>query len=187
MAGARERDDAHAAALAAALSVRAEVLANAARDTAAAIDRDRADAAARHDPSPLAEQLVNAVQGRLEEIVSDTRDLAATLDRFRRLAGPAASPPAPADPPTAAPDPRYAKPLRGEEVDDRPGGVRISDGVRLLATQMWVAGASATEIAARLQDDFGVTEADAAVGELFGGGARPEAQGEGVNADERPR
>lgn len=45
---------------------------------------------------------------------------------------------------------------------------RISEGVRLLATQMSVAGSSVTEIARRLHDEFGVENSDLLVRELFG-------------------
>lgn len=46
--------------------------------------------------------------------------------------------------------------------------VHISEGVRLLATQMSVAGASSDDIARRLHDDFGVEDADRLIAHLFG-------------------
>lgn len=49
-----------------------------------------------------------------------------------------------------------------------PEPAAVSEGVRLLATQMSVAGASTAEIARRLEEDFGVEDADAIVVELFG-------------------
>jgi hypothetical protein len=48
------------------------------------------------------------------------------------------------------------------------GNVRVSEGIRLLATQMSVAGATNEEIVKRLRDDFGVEDADRVVAHLFG-------------------
>ncbi len=56
-----------------------------------------------------------------------------------------------------------------EPATDEP--VQISEGVRLLATQMSVAGASSGDIARRLHDDFGVEDADRLIAHLFGGRA----------------
>lgn len=52
--------------------------------------------------------------------------------------------------------------------DDEP--VHVSEGVRLLATQMSVAGASTADIAKRLHNDFGVQDADRLIAHLFGPG-----------------
>lgn len=46
--------------------------------------------------------------------------------------------------------------------------VQVSEGVRLLATQMSVAGASSEDIARRLHNDFGVENADQLIAQLFG-------------------
>ena len=56
-------------------------------------------------------------------------------------------------------------PAPGEEAEP----VHVSEGVRLLATQMSVAGASGDEIARRLRGDFGVQDAERLIAELFGG------------------
>lgn len=59
------------------------------------------------------------------------------------------------------------------EVGSDPGEpVHISEGVRLLATQMSVAGASSADIARRLNNDFGVEDADRLVAQLFGPGSQ---------------
>lgn len=51
--------------------------------------------------------------------------------------------------------------------------VHVSEGVRLLATQMSVAGASGADIARRLRDDFGLEDADRLIAHLFGPAAEP--------------
>jgi len=62
----------------------------------------------------------------------------------------------------AAPGPEPAEAPPSEEP------VHVSEGVRLLATQMSVAGASGDDIARRLHDDFGVENADRLIAQLFG-------------------
>ena len=56
-----------------------------------------------------------------------------------------------------------------EPASDEP--VQVSEGVRLLATQMSVAGASSADIAKRLHNDFGVQDADRLIAQLFGSGS----------------
>jgi hypothetical protein len=165
--------DNHAATLAAALSSRVGVLSDAARDTMIAIERDRSALEGRYGSSVMADELIDAVRGRLDGVAADCRDLAAILDRFRSLAGPTAvSEPLTAFP--TPPEPLPTAPIGGPlppvpAGTGRPAGEpHLSDGVRLLATQMSVAGASPDEIAMRLREDFGVPEADRLVRELFG-------------------
>jgi hypothetical protein len=63
-----------------------------------------------------------------------------------------------------------------EEVPSEPAEpAQISEGIRLLATQMSVAGASNREIARKLHDDFGVENADALIAQLFGPAVPPPA------------
>ena len=154
----------HAATLAAALSNRIEVLATAARDTLSAIEQDRSVLGDRYGSSAMADELVDAVRGRIDGVAGDCRDLSAILDRFKSLAGP----PQGVEPDFALPDPLPISPVgRGISVDPADGAY-LSDGVRLLATQMSVSGARPEEIATRLREDFGVTESDRLVRELFG-------------------
>ena len=168
------RTDNHAANLAAALSSRIGVLADAARDTMTAIERDRTALEGRYGSSVMADELIGAVRGRVEGVAGDCRDLAAILDRFKSLAGPTDV----SEPPAAfpnIPEPLPVAPIGGGlppvpagPAGDPADGPHLSDGVRLLATQMSVAGASTEEISLRLREDFGVQDADRLVRELFG-------------------
>jgi hypothetical protein len=173
MADSPGRTDNHAATLAAALSSRVGVLADAARDTMTAIERDRSALEGRYGSSVMADELIDAVRGRLDGVAADCRDLAAILDRFKSLAGPTEVTEPPVAFPTP-PEPLPAVPIGGPlpPVPAGPApeheGSQLSDGVRLLATQMSVAGASPDEIALRLREDFGVPDAERLVRELFG-------------------
>lgn len=69
----------------------------------------------------------------------------------------------PTDEPTEAPQPQAQ-----EAPVEPPEPPKVSEGVRLLATQMSVAGSSVAEIARRLRDEFGVENSDLLVRELFG-------------------
>ena len=173
MAESTGRTDNHAATLAAALSARIGVLADAARDTMIAIERDRSALEGRYGSSVMADELISAVRGRIEGVAGDCNDLAVILDRFKSLAGPSevteevtGSHAIPAPPPPRPITGLPAVPTGPELAGD--SGRVISDGVRLLATQMSVAGANPDEIALRLREDFGVADADALVDELFG-------------------
>lgn len=201
------RSDAHAATLAAALFARARLLADVATETSERIERDRTEIAGAHQGSPLADQLIDAVRARLEGIVGDTRDLAATLERFRELAGPVDLPEPPAElaeplPELPEPLPELAEPLvhgaspsegrlsiakapLGDETGAGSGGAPVSEGVRLLATQMSVAGSSVEQIEARLREDFGVEDAHAVVAELFGYPGDEQEDSLGMDPDER--
>jgi len=174
MAEPTSRTDNHAATLAAALSARVAVLADAARDTMTAIERDRSALEGRYGSSIMADELIGAVRGRIEGVAGDCKDLAAILDRFKTLAGPtevtepletATGMPLPAPLPVAPIG--GLPPVPAGPAPDASGGPHLSDGVRLLATQMSVAGASPEEIATRLHEDFGVADADRLVRELF--------------------
>jgi hypothetical protein len=66
-----------------------------------------------------------------------------------------------AEPPPPVPDPLPADPETGH----LPG---TSEGVRLIATQMAIAGSSRPEIERRLRIQFGVRDADHALDEIFG-------------------
>lgn len=193
MAEPSERIDPHAATLVAALSARAQRLAAAAREASEGIERERAEIAAAYEHSALADQLIDAVRGRVEGIRGDTRGLAGTLERFGQLV----SPPVPrstttAGPAIAEPAPEGEAPFREEDAERssgrgdgaeprldepqnrlevgreaEPQAPEIPEGLRLLATQMSVAGSSAGEIAVRLRDEFGVERAAAIVAEIF--------------------
>ncbi|MCB0865682.1 MAG: hypothetical protein KDB58_08220 [Solirubrobacterales bacterium] len=73
-------------------------------------------------------------------------------------------------PPTAEPE-SDVNPEGAPPESDEP--VHVSEGVRLLATQMSVAGASSSDIAKRLSEDFGVENADRLIAQLFGPGPSP--------------
>lgn len=175
MAESTGRTDNHAATLAAALSARIGVLADAARDTMIAIERDRSALEGRYGSSVMADELISAVRGRIEGVAGDCNDLAVILDRFKSLAGPSevtGDIGGGAVPPTPRPITGLPAVPTGPELAGDSGRV-ISDGVRLLATQMSVAGANPDEIAVRLREDFGVADAGALVDDLFGIPAQP--------------
>jgi hypothetical protein len=78
----------------------------------------------------------------------------------------AESPPQPASkPPPAPPPPRPIKPSAPPS-----SGVAASDGARLLAAQMAVAGSSREEIANRLRDEFGIQDAGPILDGILGSG-----------------
>ncbi|MFN8113689.1 MAG: hypothetical protein U0R51_10890 [Solirubrobacterales bacterium] len=158
-------------------------LAASARETAASIE---AEGASRRDASQLGDELIDAVTQRIERIADDCDDLERILDGFRSLAVPGGD--AESDSPIEAGGDELDEPFPGDvsdpaDLDDeddeaefgppaavgpRPDPPRISEGVRLLATQMSVAGSSVGEIAQRLRDEFGVKDSEEQVRELFG-------------------
>lgn len=75
------------------------------------------------------------------------------------------TPPTPDQRPTTVSYPGTAAPEQSEE---SALGRPPSEGIRLLATQMAVAGESREDIEHRLRSDFGVADADLVVRELFG-------------------
>jgi len=157
--------DTHAATLAAILSARVAALVDAAVEATESIAPQAAELERRHGGSPLAEELSGAVRSRLEGVVGDCRDIVATLEQFQSLAGPVDLPDLEAAQPAS-------KPSGGVS-----SGVQVSEGVRLLATQMSVAGSSMDEIAARLREDFGVEDANGVVRQLFGYSEREDYRG----------
>jgi hypothetical protein len=73
---------------------------------------------------------------------------------------------APSEP---APRPRWLE--RDDERDDEPSQSSVggtSEGVRLIATQMAIAGSSRAEIERRLRIQFGVVDAEKALDDIFG-------------------
>jgi hypothetical protein len=72
------------------------------------------------------------------------------------------APEPPAPPPTPAP---AVEPVGERRAQPYPP----SEGIRLLATQMAVAGSTQAEIEERLRIEFGVVDADAILYEVFGG------------------
>lgn len=80
--------------------------------------------------------------------------------------------PRPSHTPPRLPRPDYGAagvgptPRRVEPVS--PGQPPIPEGVRLIATQMAIAGASKVEIERRLQRQFGITDAGAVLDDIFG-------------------
>lgn len=68
-----------------------------------------------------------------------------------------------------APRPRWLE--RDDERDDEPSESSVggtSEGVRLIATQMAIAGSSRAEIERRLRIQFGVVDAEKALDDIFG-------------------
>ena len=133
-----------------------------------------------------------ALVDRTGEIRADCRKLSALMDRTAKLVAerdagerteartpPPASRTAPqiADLPATPPsddlfEPAEATPVlidrRSGEPDRRQGAATVSEGVRLIATQMAIAGSSRTEIERRLRSQFGVRDADVALDDIFG-------------------
>jgi hypothetical protein len=136
--------------------------------------------------------LASALVERTEEIRSDCGRLSALMERTAKLiaerdslgapepqapplppiaphpvAEEPSAPPADADGPSGAEGsgkPRWL--TRGDQRAPTPGGT--SEGVRLIATQMAVAGSSRAEIERRLRIQFGVSDADQALDDIFG-------------------
>jgi hypothetical protein len=77
-------------------------------------------------------------------------------------------------PATPAAKPRWLTP-RAEAAQTTAAVGATSEGVRLIATQMAIAGSSRAEIERRLRIQFGVRDADLALEEIFGNGS--EVQG----------
>jgi len=75
-------------------------------------------------------------------------------------------PPAPAQHPNVAPPPPPQQPMSQPPAGDAPA----SDGARLLAAQMAVAGSSRKEIEVRLRDEFGIQDATPILDGILGPG-----------------
>ena len=139
--------------------------------------------------------IADALVGRTDEIRNDCERLSGLMQRAtagvaRREAegGPSVAPPvtrdlrtvespvAPAAPPVpAAPEAaeETEQDTLGRSWDDeaepqRSGSEGSSEGVRLIATQMAIAGSSRAEIERRLRNQFGVADAGQALDDIFG-------------------
>lgn len=137
-----------------------------------------------------AEPLVEALTERLGAISSDCEEVVRLLQRYERLlaaraAEVAPEPAVPSGRATRPPDPRGADsfqtaapapagsrpapapaPAAAPAPSPMPPG-QVTQGVRLLATQMAVSGAGREEIAARLAADHGLTDAAPLLDALF--------------------
>lgn len=142
-------------------------------EAVSAVARERAgsgllEASERDDVEPL----LDALEQRLGRLAGDHAESARLLERYASflaarerpaVTGPGsveATAPAPEAPAEPAPDGPASPPGR----DTRP---QASAGIRLLATQMWAAGASRSEIARRLRDGFGIAGAEALVAAIL--------------------
>jgi hypothetical protein len=142
----------------------------------------------RIDRERIAVELMEALAERAEQLSQDADGLAALLERAReRLTPP---------PPQAVPSPngdergslakrvteRFDRPAHSE----RPGRFQarlrqdvparrlaqpqdVPAGLRLLATQMAIAGSTRQEVEARLRSEFGVVDATSVLAEVFAG------------------
>lgn len=79
---------------------------------------------------------------------------------------PVMPPPVASSPPAAAPAP----PAPQTPAETSSPASHPSEGARLLATQMAVAGSSREEITGRLRDDFGIGDAESMVDSILGSG-----------------
>ena len=79
--------------------------------------------------------------------------------------GPVPSAPPPQAPPPQAPAPQAPPPPAPQAVGPQPDS-GVSEGARLLATQMAVAGSTRDEIAWRLREEFGIHDATAILDEI---------------------
>lgn len=183
------------AALAAALSARTSALAEAAEQAVSGIERDRVELGPDRVSSGSTTELIAILESRVNEIATDCRQLASILGGFATLAASARAEGArdvgesmgideasdarldEAQPSLVWDTPLVLPGHAGSRVDEQSIEVDeeiereaepVSDGVRLLATQMSVAGAETGEIARRLEDDFGVENADVVIGRVFG-------------------
>jgi vacuolar-type H+-ATPase subunit H len=133
----------------------------------------------RRKADEIAAERVKELSELTDNLISRARDVAAQSDELisalddagRRLVSrerrdplepPEATRPAPRPEPERRPPP--PEPTR----QPTPGGNNspVSEGARLLATQMAVAGSSREEIARRLRDEFGIRESNAILDEI---------------------
>jgi hypothetical protein len=130
------------------------------------------------DRAALERELARTLLERAEGLQREAKDLAGILDRAsaRLTKADGAHPREARSTPFARrtegrPFARRPKPAPGPDATgDSPAsksGSRAPKGVRLLATQMAVAGSSPKEIAARLQSEFGVDNAQAVVADAL--------------------
>jgi hypothetical protein len=144
----------------------------------------------RIDRERIAVELMETLADRADQLSQDANGLANLLGRASDRLAPAASaaPAPPAVEPAAAEQPgslarqvteRFDKPTRrtGGRFQARPQPAAqprasgppqdVSAGLRLLATQMAVAGSSREEIEARLRSEFGVVDTNSVLAEVF--------------------
>lgn len=180
MAEPEQQTDFDVTALAELLSMRIEVIAAAADEGVSLIERDRGELGTVTGSAAEANELIDVVVERVVGVAAECRRLTNILSSFKALAaeqaaqgegtGASVVDSGPEDPPAA----ETVDPESGPPTPTSPGpseqssqSPRVSEGIRLLATQMSVAGASNDEIARRLRDDFAVEDADRLIAELF--------------------
>lgn len=118
-------------------------------------------------------QLLSSLTERAERLDEEARQLAGVLARAggalaaleARSEPPAGEPAGASAPSTPAPEVSISRQSNGPAEP-------ASEGVRLLATQMVVAGSSRDEIEARLRDQFEIEDADALLDEILGSVSR---------------
>jgi hypothetical protein len=125
----------------------------------------------------LLAELADSLVARAEAIRDDCERLAALLDRAREVVG--GDPSHGEDSSEMAAD-VAASVLSGDGGDvsidsvwqgpiaSLGGDVGIAEGVRLIATQMAIAGSTRAEIESRLREQFGIEEARPVLDEIFG-------------------
>jgi len=137
------------------LTRRVEALAAMVRQAANEIEvHSRQEMAGKESMDAL---IVDSVISRVKEIAEDCDELGRILSGYTALVGESGG----VEPAANGPSPRPAA-----TADD--SKQEVSEGVRLLVTQMSVAGSGPAEIAQRLHDEFGVENSTALVQELFG-------------------
>ena len=75
-------------------------------------------------------------------------------------------PPAPSPPPTQVERPPHERAPAPQPVEPARSSGRVSEGARMLATQMAVAGSTRDEISWRLREEFGIQDASAILDEV---------------------
>ncbi len=151
--------------------------------------QERADELAdqrAQDMWALTDELIN----RAEAVKRQADDLLEALEQTRRGVSPSRPAPIPPSPEDEAPDAPRTNGTRLEEVEREEVDVErveieiteshssrssssrpstpLSEGARLLATQMVVAGSSRAEIATRLRDDFGIEDPESMLDAIHG-------------------
>ena len=131
----------------------------------------------------LTASVADALVDRTAEIRNDCERLASLVSRSAKLIAEregrestaAVPPPSAPPPPTIVRSPEPREPDQGppaEDLSDTPVPVSASggtsEGVRLIATQMAIAGSSRAEIEHRLRIQFGVVDAGQALDDIFG-------------------
>lgn len=143
----------------------------------------------RIDAERLAAEVCDALVARSEALARDAQSLVALLERASKRLGTDTPAPAAAGPPQKAdarpggtqgrqeerkpsPSPRLGRFKGRPLVAKPPASDSASDssaGLRLLASQMAVAGSTREEIERRLRDEFGVTDVSPVLADVFPG------------------